>query len=133
MYCTQIILPFSKYATGIKILNGTTVGTDKHQVQLYDAGGKLLANSAAAGATTANASTYQAIAFTTPYFMVGPATYFGCFTANGTTDTVRHMITAADQGLLAGKITGLTFGTAAASITAPTTFTTALGAYLEVY
>jgi hypothetical protein len=133
MYCTQIRLPYSMYATGLKILNGTTVATDKHNVELYDAGGKLLANSAAAGAVTAGASTYQSYAFTSPYYMVGPATYFGCFTANGTTDTVRHLVTAADQGLLAGKITGLTFGTIPASITVPSSFTTALGAYLEVY
>jgi hypothetical protein len=133
MYCTQVNLPFSKLLTGLKVLNGTTVGTNKFQVMLYDSGGKLLANSAAAGATTANASTYQAVAFTTPFYAVGPTAYFGCFTLNGTTDTVRHLVTSADQGLLAGKITGLTFGTAPASITPPSSFTTALGAYLELY
>lgn len=133
MYCTQINMPFSKLMTGLKILNGTTVGTDKHMVILYDGTGNLLANSATAGATTSGASTYQSYAFTSPFYAVGPAVYFGCFTANGTTDTVRHLVTAADQGLLAGKITGLTFGTVAATITAPSTFTTALGAYLELY
>jgi hypothetical protein len=133
MYCTEIRMPYSKLLTGLKILNGTTVGTDLHNVELYDAGGKLLANSAAAGAVTAGASTYQAYAFTTPFYAVGPAKYFGCFTANGTTDTVRHLVTSADQGLLAGKITGLTYGTISSSITPPSTFTTALGAYLQLY
>jgi hypothetical protein len=133
MYCTQINMPFSKLLTGLKVLNGTTVGTDKHLVLLYDAGGNLLANSAAAGVTTAGASTYQAISFTTPYYAVGPASYFGCFTSNGTTDTVRHLITSMDQGLLAGKITGLVFGTQAATIAPPATFTTAVGAYLQLF
>lgn len=133
MYCTEIQLPYSRMLTGLKILNGTTVGTDKHNVELYDSGGKLLANSAAAGAVTSGASTYQAYAFTQPYFAVGPGRYFGCFTASGTTDTVRHLVTALDEGLLAGKITGLTFGTVPSSITAPSTFTTALGAYLQLY
>lgn len=131
-YCTEIDLPYSKLLTGIALLNGTTVGTDKHLVILYDSSGNVLANSATAGATTSGASTFQKQAFLMQYYAVGPARYFGCWQTNGTTDTVRRIDTAADQGLLAGKITAQTFGTVAA-ITPPSTFTTALGAYLYVY
>lgn len=132
-YCTQVYLPYSKYLTGLALLNGTTVGTNKWTYALYDSGGALLANTLAAGTLTSGASTYQQIAFTTPYYAVGPATYFACFQANGTTDTYRRVNTAANEGLNAGKLTGLTFGTVPASITVPSTFTTALGGYWEFY
>lgn len=133
MYCEVIDLPYNKVLTGLGILNGTTVGTDNHNVVLYDAGGKLLANSAAAGALAAGASAWQKFNFTSPFYAVGPAQYVGCFTANGTTATVRHTITSVNDVFFAGKITGLVFGTIATSITPPATFTTALGPYLQLY
>lgn len=132
-YCTQVNLPYSKYTTGLAVLNGTTVGTNKWLYILRDSSGNLLANSATAGTTTAGASTYQQIAFVTPYYAVGPATYFACLQANGTTDTYRRVVTAANEGLFAGKITGGTFGTIVNPITAPASFTTALGGYWEFY
>lgn len=132
-YCTQVNLPYSKYLTGLAVLNGTTVGTNKWLYILRDASGNLLGNSATAGTTTAGASTYQQIAFATPYYAVGPATYFACLQANGTTDTYRRVNTAGNEGLFAGKITGGTFGTIVNPITAPASFTTALGGYWEFY
>ncbi len=132
-YCTELDVPFSMLATGLAALNGTTVGTDKHIVILRDASGKLLANSATAGATTAGASTYQHQDFTSKYYIVGPARYFGCVQSNGTTDTLRHLITAVNNNVIAGKLTGQTFGTISAAPTMPTTFTTALGPYFQIY
>lgn len=131
-YCTEIDLPYSALVTGLGILNGTTVGTDKHLVILYDSSGNVLANSAVAGAVSAGASTYQKYNFTSKYYAVGPARYFGCVMANGTTDTLRHAITAVNDNVLAGKLTGKTFGTVT-SITPPASFTTALGPYFLVY
>lgn len=131
--CTQIYLPASKYLTGLALLNGTTVGTNKWLYILRDAGGAVLANTAVAGTTTAGASTFQQIAFTAPYFAVGPAIYYGCLQANGTTDTYRAVLTAANNGLNAGAITGQTFGTIVNPVTVPTTFTTADGGYWEFY
>lgn len=133
MYCEEVDIPYSKVLTGLALLNGTTATTDNHNVELYDAGGKLLANSAAAGAVASGASAWQKYNFTSPFYAVGPAQYFGCFTANGTTATVRHTITSANDVFFAGKITGLAFGTIASSITVPSTFTTALGPYLQLY
>lgn len=132
IYCTELDLPYSILLTGIASLNGTTVGTDKHWVILYDTSGKVLANSATAGATTSGASTYQKFNFVNKYYAVGPARYFGCVGTNGTTDTIRHAITAVNDNVLGGAVTGQTFGTAAA-VTVPTTFTTAKVPYLAVF
>lgn len=133
MYCTEIQLPFSKYLTGLEVLNGTTVGTDNHLVALYDSTGNLIANSAVAGVLAATASEYQKIAFTTPYYLVGPAQYFGCMQTNGTTATVRMLVTQVQDNYLTKGVTGQTFGTIPATITVPTTFTTAVGPYLSLY
>ena len=133
MYCQEIDLQNGKYATGLAVLNGTTVGTDKHLVALYDGTGNLLANSATAGATTSGASTYQTFAFTAPYYMVAPAKYYGCTQTNGTTDTVRMTVTGVQDGYTTKGVTGQTFGTVPATFTAPTTFTTAVGPYYQVY
>jgi hypothetical protein len=132
-YCTELDVPFSMLATGLGVLNGTTVGTDNHLVILRDASGIPLANSATAGAVSAGASTYQHYNFTAKYYVVGPARYFGCTQSNGTTDTLRHAITAVNNNVIAGKLTSQTFGTIAAAPTMPTTFTTALGPYYQIY
>lgn len=131
-YCSEIDLYYSTLVTGLGVLNGTTVGTDKHIVILYDSSGNVLANSATAGATTAGASTYQKMNFVTKYWSVGPGRYFGCVQSNGTTDTIRHAITAVNDNILGGTITTQVFGTVKA-ITAPTTFTTAKVPYFLVY
>lgn len=133
MYCTEIDLPANKLLTGLGVLNGTTVGTNNHLVVLYDASGKLLANSATAGVLAASASTYQNIAFTSTYFAVGPAQYFGCIQLNGTTATVRMIVAGTQDTYLTGAITGQTFGTIPATITAPASFTTIVGPYLYAY
>lgn len=133
MYCTEIQLPYSKYATGLKFLLGTVGATDKHISVLYDSSGNLLANSATAGTTAGTASTYEALPFTAPYYMVGPAQYFGCVQTNGTTATMRMLVTSTQDSFLTKGVTGQTFGTIPATITVPTTFTTAVGPYEEVY
>jgi hypothetical protein len=133
LYCTEADLSFNKLLTGIAVLNGGTVGTDKHLVALYDASGNLLANSAVAGATTSGANTYQTFAFTTQYFAIGPAQYFACVQSNGTTDNIRMLVTGTQDTYLTKGITGGTFGTVPATITVPTSFTTAVGPYQFLY
>jgi hypothetical protein len=133
MYCTEIDLQQSKLATGLAFLLGTTGATDKHISVLYDATGNLLANSATAGITAGTASTYEQLAFTSKYYMVGPAKYYGCLQTNGTTATVRMLITSVLDGFTTKGVTGQTFGTVPATITVPTTFTTAVGPYEQVY
>jgi hypothetical protein len=131
-YCTEIDLPYSMLLTGMAVLNGTTVGTDKHLYILYDSSGNVLANTATAGTTTSGASTYQKINFVSKFYAVGPARYFGCTQTNGTTDTIRHAITAVNDNVLGGAVTTQVFGTVA-NVTLPTTFTTAKAPYLAVF
>lgn len=133
MYCTEVDVPFTKLVTGLGVLNGTTVGTDNHLVALYDSTGNLLANSAVAGVLAATASEYQKIAFTAQYLLIGPGQYFGCMQTNGTAATVRMLVTQVTDNWLTKGVTGQTFGTIPATITVPTTFTTAVGPYLIVY
>lgn len=132
IYCSEIDLPYSQLLTGIAPLNGTTVGTNKHFALLYDSSGNVLANTATAGVTTSGASTYQKMNFVTKYYAVGPARYFACDGLNGTTDTIRHAITAVNDNVLGGAVTGQVFGTAAA-VTLPTTFTTAKAPYFLLF
>lgn len=132
LFCTEIQLPYSKLITGLAVLNGTVVGTDNHLVALYDNTGNLLANSAVAGALAATASNYQQISFTTPYYAVGPAQFFACAQSNGTTATIRMLVTQVQDQYLTKSIAG-TFGTVPATITVPTTFTTAVGPYFGIF
>jgi len=134
MSCTEANLPSNKLLTGIGLLNGATASTDNHLVALYDATGHLLANSATAGVLAAGASDYQYIPFTAKFYAVGPAQYYACYQTNGTTGLV-HMVdsaTGADP-LWAGYIGTQTFGTIPATITVPTTFTTAQGVMVAFY
>jgi hypothetical protein len=133
MYCTEIDDPGSKYVTGLGVMNGATASTDKHLVALYDATGNLIAHSATAGVTASGTNTYQNIPFTTPYYLVGPAVYYACLQTNGTTATL-NMLTTGEQDTYTTKgVTGQTFGTIPATITVPTTFTSVVGPYWQLY
>lgn len=127
---TEIYVPFSNVWTGIGVLNGTTVGTDNFIVALYGSNGALLANSALAGTLSAGASVMQNIAFTTPYAAVA-GRYFLGVQSNGTTATLRHLLSA-NGSVPCTSVTAGTFGTLPA-LTVPTTFTTAVGVITQLY
>lgn len=133
LYCTEVRVPYSRLLTGLAPHIGATGGTDKWITALYDSSGNLLANSAVAGATVGTANTWQATAFTSPYYAVGPAQYFGCLMSNGTTATADLVITGKDDNILTFKSASAgTFGTLP-NFTAPTAFTTLNGAFLYAY
>lgn len=133
VYCSEVFVPTNKLLTGIALLAGTANSTDKHYVILYDSAGTALANSTVAGTTgNTTASAYQQYPFTQLYLAVGPAQYYACFQSNGTTDTVRMVVTGTQDNLLTKGQTGATFGTIPA-LTVPTTFTTAVGPYAYLY
>jgi hypothetical protein len=92
----------------------------------------VLANSAVAGTTTSGASTYQKLDFTSKYLAAGPNRYFACVQTNGTTDTIRHALTAVNDNINGGAVTTQVFGTVIA-VTLPSTFTTAKAPYFLVY
>ena len=139
LYCTEVDLPYSKLLTGLAPHIGATGGTDKWIVALYDSTGNLVANSAVAGATVSGtAYAWQAEAFTSSYYAVGPAQYYGCVQSNGTTATLDLIKTNFQDYLLTYKqTTAGTFGTLPAAFinpaTIPTGFTTVYGPWLYVY
>lgn len=131
MFCTELNLPVPKLLTNLEVLLGTTVGTDKLILALYPgAGGSALAWTALAGTTTGTASTYQAIALVTNYYAVA-GDYFVCVQDNGSTDTLRMVVTGVNDQILTKGQTSSTFGTLP-TLTAPTSFTTAVGPYVGV-
>lgn len=133
LYCTEIRVGASQLLTGYAPHIGTTGGTDKWIVALYDSGGNLLANSAVAGATVGSGNAWQASAFTVPYYAVGPAQYYGCVMSNGTTATLDTVTTGKDDNILTFKSAAAgTFGTLP-NFTAPTSFHSVSGAYGYVY
>lgn len=107
--------------TGIGVLNGATVGTDKGIAVLFDSTGAPVANSAVAGATTAGANAFQQYAFTAVTGVLAPGQYFIGYQSNGTTDTVRTVAVSTFNDLVGAGATGV-FGTIP-SITPPTTLT----------
>lgn len=133
LYCTEVRLPYSRLLTGYAPHIGTTGATDKWIVALYDSGGNLLANSAVAGLTVGTANTWQATAFTSTYYAVGPAQYYGCLMSNGTTATIDTVTTGKDDNILTFKSAAAgTFGTLP-NFTAPTSFASVSGAYGYIY
>lgn len=131
MNLAEIQVPRTMAVTGVGVLNGTTVGTDKLLVALYDTNGALLRNSAVAGTTTANASTFQEIAFTSAITLLA-GRYFIGVQCNGTTDTTRRLVSTFQPNALTASVAG-TFGTVPATITVPTTHTTLLGVIAWLY
>lgn len=128
---SEIYVPYANTWTGGGILNGTTVGTHNVLVTLYGSNGVLLANSAVAGVVSASASVFQNIAFTAP-IPLPPGRYFLGFQYSGTTPTPRHLLAANGSNVITGTVAG-TFGTVPATITVPTTFTTAVGPICQLY
>jgi hypothetical protein len=132
LYRCEIFVPYWATWTGIGVLNGATVGTDNHLVALYDTNGVLIANSAVAGAVSANANTFQQRAFVNPTPPLAPGRYFLAVQSNGTTATLRTWAAANGGNMMTASSTG-TFGTVPASFTPPTTFTADVGPIAHLY
>jgi|SRR5580658_7033016 hypothetical protein len=133
LYCTEVDLPYNKLLTGIGVLNGTTVTANARYVVLYDSSGIALANSALAGQASVTASIYEAFAFTSKFYAVGPAQYFGCMQDNAVgSTTVRMAVTGVNDNELTKGQTGATFGTIPVLVP-PTAFATAVGPYIYLY
>lgn len=128
---SEIYVPYAATWTGAGILNGTTVGTHNVLTVLYGSNGVLLANSATAGVVSASANVFQNIPFTAP-IPLPPGRYFVGFQYSGTTPTPRHLLAANGSNVIGGTVAG-TFGTIPATITVPTTFTTAVAPICQLY
>lgn len=122
-YWCSIFVPHNISITGIGYLIGSVGGTTKVVVELKDATGASLANSATAGATVGTLATFQEVSFTAPYAAVGPAWYYLVVQFDSATAKFRTIPTALgiSQTAITNTAAG-TFGTVAA-ITPGTTFT----------
>lgn len=131
MNLSEIYIPHWNTWKGLAVLNGTIVGTDNMLVALYSSNGALLGNSAVAGTVSAGASTFQNRDFLTP-LTLPPGRYFCGVQSNGTTATSNKFVAANGVNVLTAAHAG-TFGTVPATITVPTTFTTAVGCVCQLY
>lgn len=128
---TEIFIPYWNTWKGLAVLNGTVASTDAVLVALYGGDGKLLANSALAGTTASGASSFQNRDFLVPVTLA-PGRYFGAYQSAGATATTNRPVAANGVNLLTGSVAG-TFGVLPATITVPTTFTTAQGFFFQLY
>jgi hypothetical protein len=117
--------------TGIGVLNGGTVATDKIIVALYDSTGALLASSALAGTNMASTNVFQETAFTATYTTLRPGRFWIAVQTNGANANIRTIATATWIDVLTSNVAG-TFGTLPA-LTPPTTFTAGKGPIAYVY
>lgn len=124
-YYVSVFVPGNCLITSVGYLIGSVGGTDKAIASIYDSGGTLLANSAAAGATVGTAANTQLLDLTTPLnYIGGPGTILVALTFNGTTAKFRSIPAFCSNGVWAGSATQ-TFGTVTSSITVSTTLFTA--------
>lgn len=128
---SEIYVPHWNTWKGLAVLNGTVVGTDNMLVALYNSAGALVANSAVAGTLSAGASSFQNRDFLVPVTLV-PGRYFCVVQCNGTTATSNKFVAANGVNVMTTSIAGV-FGTLPATITVPTTFTTAVGCVAQLY
>lgn len=131
LHLSEVYVPAWNTFTGIGVLNGATVGTDNMLVALYDSAGALVANSAVAGVLSANANTFQNVAFTAAQTLA-PGRYFLGVQMNGTTATTRKLKAADSPNVLTRSSTG-TFGTIPATVTVPSAFVDVAGVIAYLY
>lgn len=129
-YRGNIYLPGTKIVTGIKVLQGATVGTDLWIAQLWSADGQTqIGTSILTGTATAGADSFLTCAFVTPV-TIPPGTYWLVLQSNGTTDKFRAVKTL--SALVLGDSATGAFGTIAA-FTPPTTFTADKSPVAQLY
>lgn len=94
VYVTDIYVSGDTLVTGIGVLNGTTAGTDKIVVWLFDESGLALGSSTLSGTTSSGANAWQEIALTAT-IRIKAGHYLIGYRQNGTTATPRFQGTAA--------------------------------------
>ena len=131
MNLSEIFIPHWNTWKGLAVLNGTIVGTDNMLVAIYSSSGVLMANSAVAGTLSAGASAFQNRDFLLPQ-VLAPGRYFCGVQSAGITAQTNKFVAANGVNVLTAAPTG-TFGTVPATVTVPTTFTTAVGVVAQLY
>lgn len=125
-YICAVFVGANCILTGVRVFNGS-VASGNIKLGLFDANGVNVASTASTAMSGTDA--YQQVAFSAAYTALGPATYFvGLQVDNTTARFNTHTLGA----FPASKKTGETYGTFT-TITAPTTFTTAVGPVATLY
>lgn len=127
VYIAEIFVPANCTLTGVANFNGS-VASGNIKVGLADSTGAIVATSASTAMSGTDA--YQRVPFTATYAAKGPATYYVLLFVDNNTARVN---TWAIGNFGASKQTGQVYATGFTAITAPTTFTTALGPIASVY
>jgi len=129
VYLAEVFVPCNCTVTGIAIFNGTAVAGNG-KVMLFDSSGNRLGISASTAMSGTTA--YQSINLTAPLAVKGPATYYVGAIYDDTTHDLRGHVLGAFG---AGTDTGNTYETEStyATVTVPTTFTTAVGPIASLY
>lgn len=127
VYIAEVFVPANATLTGAAVFNGS-VASGNLKVGLANSSGVVVATSAST--TMSGTDAYQRVPFTGTYAAVGPATYYVLeFVDNNTARINTHVV----GNFGAAKQTGQTYSTGFTTITAPSTFTTALGPIASLY
>jgi hypothetical protein len=125
-YYSEGVNDFERTVTNLSVLNGTTVGTDLVSYAIWGADGSVLGWTALAGALSAVADVYQALALVTP-ITLPPGRYFVGFRCEGT--TAAHQTMPAGYTLTTGEQAS-TFGEAVEALSPlASTFTAGKGPF----
>src|SRR6185369_10945715 len=131
VWFADVFIPFVGTFTGIGVLNGGTVATDKIIVALHDSSGAVLANSALAGTNMASTNVFQETAFTATYTTLRPGRFWISVQTNGANANIRTIATATWIDVLTNNVAG-TFGTLP-TLTPATSFAAGKGPIAYLY
>jgi len=132
VYLASLFVPQNCTVTGIAVLNGTNITTDKFVNYLINAAGTVIGKTAAAGTAPTPADVYQETDLTAPLTIVGPAVYFIGRQHNGATITLQKIPASKGVYNLTGSVAGTSFG-AETSVVPPTAFAADKGPYGFLY
>jgi hypothetical protein len=116
-HCSRVFASGSCVASGVNVVAGSATGAVV-RVFLLDLGGNILASSAVAGTALTTASGANAVAFSTPYAVVGPQAYF--IAVQATLSTANHLSFVTQTVAPAGFIGNTSADVSAASLATPT-------------
>jgi len=138
IYYSELFIPCNMSVTGISVFNGSVASDDWHRA-LLDADGALVSGSATGAVTSSGTDAYQKVPFSGGAItLLGPATYYVAQICDGTTDRYNAHGTATTgmclpTNMVAGKLTGQTYGAIPATNTLTLTYTTDLGPIASLY
>jgi hypothetical protein len=129
---TELFVPANATLTGVCMVSEGT--TDSWVGILRSAAGAALANTSTSGTALATANAWNCVPFTASVAVTGPQTYYVGVQGSATTSAqfILYATGALPKNYGCGQVSA-TYGTVAASVTVPTTFTTAKCPPVAVY